>query len=312
MAPCPSLNASANRLNRSLLANKANSSAFHASLYRSRGPAPSPKITPWITSPRSTPEFIARSSTSSNSTTSPARVVEDDEEEEWETPQIDAYAELVKMAVEKDPSLATLAKEHLRVKGKISPFEPAHAKPSSMLGPSLTSLPLSKKPPWLRQRAPQVCEEAQCPNIGECWNGGLATATIMLLGDTCTRGCRFCAVNTARTPAPADEMEPENTARAIASWGVGYVVLTSVDRDDMPDGGSEHFARTVRTMKELKSEILVECLTPDFSGDMAATVDRLQRRVRDPRANYTQSLSVLREAKHFAPRSRSIFSGMAT
>ncbi len=136
----------------------------------------------------------------------------------------------------------------------------------------------------------------------------------MLLGDTCTRGCRFCAVNTARTPPPADPEEPENTARAIAAWDLGYVVLTSVDRDDMPDGGSEHFAKTVRTLKGLKPSILVECLTSDFRGDLDAvrhlarsgldvyahnveTVSRLQARVRDPRAGYEQSLSVLRTAK---------------
>ena len=192
------------------------------------------------------------------------------------------------------------------------------------------------KPPWLRQRAPggeryekiagdvrglnlaTVCEEAMCPNLGECWNGDTGTATIMILGDTCTRGCRFCAVNTARTPPPPDEMEPENTARAVAEWGVGYIVLTSVDRDDMPDGGAEHFARTVRTLKALKPEILAECLTPDFNGDQAAvahlancgldvfahnveTVRRLQARVRDPRAGYEQSLEVLRGAKRRGP-----------
>jgi lipoic acid synthetase len=242
----------------------------------------------------------------------------------YETPQIDAFAELVKMAVDKDPSLAGLAEQHLKGRSTSSA--------SAMLGPALPSLPNSSKPPWLRQRAPQgdkynelfgqmrdlklatVCEEAQCPNIGECWNGSLATATIMLLGDTCTRGCRFCAVNTARTPPPPDPDEPVNTAKAVASWNVGYVVLTSVDRDDMPDGGSEHFAKTVRTLKSLKPGILVECLTPDFSGDLDAvkhlaksgldvyahnveTVERLQKRVRDPRANYLQTLQVLQAAK---------------
>ena len=136
----------------------------------------------------------------------------------------------------------------------------------------------------------------------------------MLLGDTCTRGCRFCAVNTARTPPPADPDEPGNTARAIAEWGLGYVVLTSVDRDDMPDGGAEHFASTVRQLKALNDTILVETLTPDFRGDLDAvrhlagsgldvfahnveTVARLQARVRDPRAGYEQSLSVLRAAR---------------
>lgn len=127
-----------------------------------------------------------------------------------------------------------------------------------------------KKAGWLRQKAAQgikyeevketlsrlnlktVCEEAQCPNIGECWNGGadgISTATIMVLGDTCTRGCRFCAVKTSRTPPPPDPMEPINTAMAVASWGVDYIVLTSVDRDDLPDGGSGHFAQTVKALK---------------------------------------------------------------
>ncbi|MED6133429.1 Lipoyl synthase, chloroplastic [Stylosanthes scabra] len=204
------------------------------------------------------------------------------------------------------------------------------------LGPYTGRDPNVKKPLWLRQRAPQgerfqeikeslshlklntVCEEAQCPNIGECWNGGgdgIATATIMVLGDTCTRGCRFCAVKTSRNPAPPDPMEPENTAKAVASWGVDYIVLTSVDRDDLPDGGSGHFAQTVKAMKNLKPEIMVECLTSDFRGDLKAvenlvhsgldvfahnieTVKRLQRIVRDPRAGYEQSLSVLKHAKH--------------
>ncbi|CAL5224299.1 g6965 [Coccomyxa viridis] len=235
----------------------------------------------------------------------------------------DAFAELVGMAVEVQPSLADRATRDLAASQRAS---------ASVAGPSLSQLPLANKPGWLRQRAPQgerydylsgslrslklhtVCEEAQCPNVGECWNTGSGTATIMLLGDTCTRGCQFCAVNTARMPAPPDDMEPENTAKAIAEWGVGYIVLTSVDRDDIPDGGAEHFARTVRTLKGLRPDILVECLTPDFRGDLAAvrhlaksgldvyahnmeTVHRLQRRVRDARAGYMQSLDVLMTAK---------------
>ncbi|XAR53165.1 Lipoyl synthase [Bertholletia excelsa] len=203
------------------------------------------------------------------------------------------------------------------------------------MGPYTGRDPNVKKPGWLRQRAPQgqrfeevkeslsrlnlntVCQEAQCPNIGECWNGGgdgIATATIMLLGDTCTRGCRFCAVKTNRNPEPPDPMEPQNTAKAIASWGVDYIVLTSVDRDDLPDGGSCHFSETVKVLKKLKPDIMVECLTSDFRGDLNAvstlvnsgldvfahnieTVKRLQRIVRDPRAGYEQSLSVLKHAK---------------
>lgn len=138
------------------------------------------------------------------------------------------------------------------------------------MGPYTGRDPNVKKAGWLRQKAPQgikyeevketlsrlnlktVCEEAQCPNIGECWNGGgdgISTATIMLLGDTCTRGCRFCAVKTSRTPPRPDPMEPINTAMAVASWGVDYIVLTSVDRDDLPDGGSGHFAETVKALK---------------------------------------------------------------
>ncbi|XP_057971581.1 lipoyl synthase, chloroplastic [Malania oleifera] len=208
-------------------------------------------------------------------------------------------------------------------------------RPYTGMGPYTGRDPNVKKPEWLRQRAPQgqrfeevkdslsrlnlhtVCEEAQCPNVGECWNGGvdgIATATIMLLGDTCTRGCRFCAVKTSRNPAPPDPKEPENTAKAVASWGVDYIVLTSVDRDDLHDGGSSHFAQTVAAMKKLKPGIMVECLTSDFQGDLNAvaklvhsgldvfahnieTVKRLQRIVRDPRARYEQSLLVLKHAK---------------
>ncbi|KAM3864865.1 lipoyl synthase, mitochondrial [Diretmus argenteus] len=194
-------------------------------------------------------------------------------------------------------------------------------------------------PPWLKTEIPigknfnklknslrdlnlhTVCEEARCPNIGECWGGGeyaTATATIMLMGDTCTRGCRFCSVKTARQPAPLDPAEPYNTAKAIAAWGLDYVVLTSVDRDDIADGGAKHIAKTVSNLKERKPQLLVECLTPDFRGDLAAveeiarsgldvyahnveTVRELQRHVRDPRANFDQSLSVLKHAKKIKP-----------
>lgn len=157
-----------------------------------------------------------------------------------------------------------------------------------------------------------VCEEAQCPNIGECWNGG--TGTIMLLGDTCTRGCKFCAVKTDQAPPEPDPDEPMNTALAVAQWGIDYVVLTSVDRDDMPDGGAGHFAKTVELLKIAKPSIRVECLVSDFAGDHEAvgtlavsgldvfahnveTVERLQPYVRDKRANYQQSLGVLKAAK---------------
>jgi len=161
-----------------------------------------------------------------------------------------------------------------------------------------------------------VCEEARCPNIGECWGGG--TATIMLMGDTCTRGCRFCNIKTARSPPPLDQDEPHNVAKAIAQWGLKYVVLTSVDRDDREDGGSEHLAETVRNLRKFAPELLIEMLAPDFQGstqhtatvlnsglDVYAhnveTVERLTPFVRDRRAKYRQSLSVLEYAKKARP-----------
>ncbi|KAK2932936.1 Elp3/MiaB/NifB [Fusarium oxysporum f. sp. vasinfectum] len=162
-----------------------------------------------------------------------------------------------------------------------------------------------------------VCEEARCPNISECWGGSdknAATATIMLMGDTCTRGCRFCSVKTNRNPAALDPHEPENTAEALARWGLGYVVLTSVDRDDLADGGAKHFAETIRRIKQKKPSLLVEALTGDFRGDLdmvkvvaesgldvyahnVETVEDLTPYVRDRRATFRQSLSVLKHVK---------------
>ncbi|KAF8538008.1 mitochondrial Lipoyl synthase [Trichophaea hybrida] len=162
-----------------------------------------------------------------------------------------------------------------------------------------------------------VCEEARCPNIGECWGGSdksAATATIMLMGDTCTRGCRFCSVKTNRRPPPLDVHEPENTAEALSRWGLGYVVLTSVDRDDLADGGSGHFRETIVKIKQKAPKILVEALTGDFMGDMECvervatsgldvyahnveTVEELTPFVRDRRATFRQSLAVLKKAK---------------
>ncbi|RDA95390.1 hypothetical protein CP533_3522 [Ophiocordyceps camponoti-saundersi (nom. inval.)] len=162
-----------------------------------------------------------------------------------------------------------------------------------------------------------VCEEARCPNISECWGGSdksAATATIMLMGDTCTRGCRFCSVKTSRAPPPLDPHEPEHTAEALARWGLGYVVLTSVDRDDLPDGGAAHFAETIRKIKMKKPDLLVEALTGDFGGNLdmvrlvadsgldvyahnVETVEGLTPYVRDRRATFRQSLSVLRHVK---------------
>ncbi len=186
------------------------------------------------------------------------------------------------------------------------------------------------KPEWLKVRPPSgeayarvkellrsldlhtVCKEAHCPNVWECWGGG--TATIMLLGDTCTRGCRFCAVKSGNPHGILDFDEPRKVAMAVAEMDLSYVVLTSVDRDDLPDGGAAHFAKTVREIKARRPDMLVEALIPDFRGDLAAvrqvvesgvdvldhnieTVERLQGTVRDRRANYAQSLTVLRAAK---------------
>ena len=195
-------------------------------------------------------------------------------------------------------------------------------------------LAAERKPEWLKVRPPAgesfahiksllrghnlhtVCEEAHCPNLGECWGGG--TATIMLLGDTCTRGCRFCAVTSGNPRGVVDTLEPAKVAESVADLGLTFVVLTSVDRDDLPDGGAAHFAQTVRAIKARSPGIVVETLVPDFRGDPEAirtalsggqevfdhnveTVRRLQGTVRDPRANYEQSLFVLRHAKSVRP-----------
>lgn len=157
-----------------------------------------------------------------------------------------------------------------------------------------------------------VCEEARCPNIGECWSGG--TATFMLMGDTCTRGCRFCAVKTARRGQALDPDEPLKIAEAVAQMGLDYVVLTSVDRDDLPDQGSNHFAQTIRAIKLADPRIFVEVLIPDFKGDSQClqtiaeakpeviahnleTIRRLTPFVRDQKASYQQSLDVLAHIK---------------
>lgn len=162
-----------------------------------------------------------------------------------------------------------------------------------------------------------VCEEARCPNISDCWGGSdksAATATIMLMGDTCTRGCRFCSVKTSRAPPPLDPHEPEHTAEALSRWGLGYVVLTSVDRDDLADGGAAHFAETIRKIKLKAPGMLVEALTGDYAGDLemvalvaesgldvyahnVETVEALTPMVRDRRAGFRQSLRVLKKAK---------------
>lgn len=193
---------------------------------------------------------------------------------------------------------------------------------------------MTPKPNWLKVKAPAgenygrikhllgelklatVCQEARCPNMGECWGSG--TATIMLMGDTCTRGCKFCHVKTGNPKGKLDPLEPEKVAHSIAQMQLEYVVLTSVDRDELPDQGAHHFARTVRTIKKLDSHVIVEILTPDFRGvvecidtviasqpDVFAhnveTVESLQKKVRDPRAGYAQSLAVLERVKKVDP-----------
>jgi lipoic acid synthetase len=187
-----------------------------------------------------------------------------------------------------------------------------------------------RKPDWLRvrltaggrhadvlrtvreHRLATVCEESMCPNIGECWGNG--TATIMLMGEICTRACRFCAVDTGNPHGRLDAEEPANAARSVALMGLKYVVLTSVDRDDLPDGGAAHYAACIRAIKAQNPGTAVEALTPDFAGDRSAiatvvsaglvvfahnleTVRRLTPSVRDARAGYDQSLAVLSVAR---------------
>ncbi|KAK4447497.1 hypothetical protein QBC34DRAFT_329778 [Podospora aff. communis PSN243] len=219
----------------------------------------------------------------------------------------------------------------------LSPTD-AYTLRTAEVGPAGRKRTITRLPEWLKTPIPSpganpnfgkikadlrglglhtVCEEARCPNIGECWGGSnkaAATATIMLMGDTCTRGCRFCSVKTSRAPGPLDPHEPENTAEALARWGLGYVVLTSVDRDDLADGGAHHFAETIRKIKQKKPTLLVEALTGDFGGDLdmvkvvaesgldvyahnVETTEGLTPYVRDRRATFRQSLKVLEHVK---------------
>lgn len=193
---------------------------------------------------------------------------------------------------------------------------------------------ISPKPPWLKVRAPvgenytrikemlgdlklaTVCQEARCPNIGECWSGG--TATFMIMGEVCTRGCRFCNVKTGNPKGVLDPFEPEKIAYSISQMNLEYVVITTVDRDDLPDQGAEHFSRTVTTIKKLSPNLIVEILAGDFRGERdlvyqltdakpdvyahnIETVERLTPRVRDRRASYRQTLKVLEMVKERDP-----------
>jgi lipoic acid synthetase len=197
------------------------------------------------------------------------------------------------------------------------------------------NLPRKPKPEWLKVRAPggesylkikemmqerrlaTVCEEARCPNLGECWGGG--TATIMVMGDTCTRGCRFCNVKTAKFPGALDPEEPANVARSLKDMDLNYVVITTVDRDDLPDQGAHHFANIIRAVKEANPKLRLETLAGDFQGSEThlktlldsggisvfahniETVERMTSQVRDRRATYRQSLTVLANAKKIKP-----------
>jgi len=201
-------------------------------------------------------------------------------------------------------------------------------------GGAVVKTSLTGKPAWLRAKAPAgagfqgvkaivkehrlatVCEEAKCPNIGECWNAG--TATIMLMGAVCTRACRFCSVDTGNPHGWLDADEPANAAHTVELMKLKYVVLTSVNRDDLPDGGAAHYAACIRAIKASNPQTAVEALTPDFQGvlkDVEVVVDsglevfaqnietvrRLTHPVRDPRAGYEQTLKVLEHAKRFKP-----------
>tara|TARA_B100001250_G_scaffold204550_1_gene175509 strand:- start:1859 stop:2833 length:975 start_codon:yes stop_codon:yes gene_type:complete len=195
-------------------------------------------------------------------------------------------------------------------------------------------VPNSRKPEWIRVKASfdprynkikdlvsdkrlnTVCEESMCPNISECWSSG--TATFMLLGSVCTRACKFCSIDTGNPRGWLDKDEPENTADAVKHMQLKYVVLTSVNRDDLEDGGAEHYARTVKAIKEKNPNTAVEALTPDFKGIYSSiqtivnsglevfaqnleTVERLTHHVRDIRAGYQQTLNVLAESKKINP-----------
>tara|TARA_Y100000741_G_scaffold236988_1_gene181317 strand:+ start:589 stop:1539 length:951 start_codon:yes stop_codon:yes gene_type:complete len=195
-------------------------------------------------------------------------------------------------------------------------------------------IPIERKPTWLRVKSQNsskyrelksivsekklhtVCEEAMCPNIQECWSHG--TATFMLLGSVCTRACRFCAVDTGNPKGSLDKDEPIKVASSIAHMNLKYAVLTSVNRDDLRDGGAEHFSHTIQAIKEKAPEVIVEALVPDFLGNKQSieillnsklevfaqnleTISRLTKRVRDPRAGYDQTLEVLSYAKQHSP-----------
>jgi lipoyl synthase len=251
------------------------------------------------------------------------------------TPETDTKSSAKRKTYFKDSTVAPFS-EFLASSEKPLSSTEAYTLRTAEVGPEGKKRTITRLPEWLKTPIPAgnenykaikkdlrglglhtVCEEARCPNISDCWGGSdksAATATIMLMGDTCTRGCRFCSVKTSRTPPPLDPHEPEHTAEALARWGLGYVVLTTVDRDDLADGGANHFAETIRKIKQKKPTLLVEALSGDFRGNLdmvkilaesgldvfahnVETVEGLTPYVRDRRATFRQSLSVLKHAK---------------
>lgn len=199
----------------------------------------------------------------------------------------------------------------------------AHSAVAPLKKPSWLKVPLSNSPKFNEVKTlveshqlSTVCQEAKCPNIGECWSHG--TATIMIMGSVCTRACRFCAVDTGNPKGWLDPHEPENAAHTVATMNLDYIVITSVNRDDLTDGGASHFAKTVTAIKKASPHTKIETLTPDFQGDTRAvdllvdakidvfaqnieTVKRLTHPVRDPKAGYEQTLKLLQYAKKTYP-----------
>jgi lipoyl synthase len=224
----------------------------------------------------------------------------------------------IKDGVKASPSSRTAAALGAAAPDAATPPHAAQRLPTWLRAPLASGKQFTAVKHIVREhRLSTVCEEAKCPNIGECWNAG--TATIMLMGAVCTRACRFCAVDTGNPRGWLDQEEPENVAQSVQLMGLKYVVLTSVNRDDLADGGSGHYAAAIRAIKRRCPGTAVEALTPDFQGVMrdvqtvldsgldvfaqnVETVRRLTHPVRDPRAGYDQTIGVLRAAKAYLPR----------
>ncbi len=204
-----------------------------------------------------------------------------------------------------------------------SPSPPPQEAPAPGRKPAWLKVPLPGGPGHARLKGlarslglHTVCEEARCPNVGECWSGRHPTMTLMVLGEACTRRCRFCAVATVERGPPPDPDEPAHVGQAVAAMGVSYVVITSVDRDDLPDGGAAHYAACVAAIRAASPATLVETLIPDYQGAPLETllaarpdvlahnvevVPRLQRKIRDPRCSFERSLATLARARELVP-----------